>query len=194
MARTRSARLITIGVAVLIVGIGMAWLAVRSAGGASATTTTTSATSATAQDEPVEPTEPPERLPERVDVPDGHEAVAVQLPFDASMAGVPAPGEPVNVYGVFTHGRPGEEEPAAEVQASGPVVERVLSGVEVLAVTGPEVQDAGGSPTVVLALTPEQAAQVVFLQANERIWLSVPGDGAAGDDVETATDYGSILR
>ena len=190
--RNRSTRLIAIGVAVLVVGVGMAILALRAAGGASATPIT-SDTSATA-DEPSPAPSPSERLPEQLSVPKGHEAVALQLPFDASMAGMPTPGQHVDVYGVFTHGRPGATEPMKAAQDQGPVVQRVLTDVEVLAVTGPEASDAGGSPTVVVALTPSQASTAIFLQANERIWLTIPGKDVPGDATDTARDYESVLR
>jgi len=194
VAAARSSRLIAIGAIVCAVGVGGSVAAVRAADATAPPTSDAPVTAAPPDTghpaaAPVA-MDPETRLPNPLVVPDGHEAVAVQVAFDAGVAGVPGPGDRINVYGVFTSGRPGE---TATQASPGPQVQRVLVGVEVLGVAGGATPTTGGSPTYVLAVTPSQAEQVVFLHTAERLWMTL-----VGDDIDTATtggrDHGSILR
>lgn len=185
MDASRSTRLIAVGAAALLVGTALTALAVRGADRASAAPADPPAAVAAAP-ETTAPVEPAPRIPETVEVPDGHEAVALQLPFDAGVAGLPSAGDHVNVYGVF-----GARQ--SEEGDRGPRVEAVLAGVEVLAITGPEIGAAGGSPTVVVAVTPDQTPRLIFLQAAERTWLTLtPPDGVA--PATAAVDHGTVTR
>lgn len=184
MDASRSTRLIAVGAAALVVGTALTALAVRGADGAAAAPAQPEPAVAAVETAP--PVEPAPRIPASIEVPDGHEAVALQLPYDAGVAGLPAAGDRVNVYGVFGAGRTEGEE-------SGPRVEAVLAGVQVLAITGPDVEAAGGSPTIVVALTPDQTPKAIFLQAAERTWLTLtPPDGT--DPAASAVDHGSVTR
>lgn len=186
MDASRSTRLIAVGAAALLVGIALTALAVRGAGRASAAPAPTTAAAPAVAPEAAAAAAPAPRIPEALEVPDGHEAVALQLPFDAAVAGLPTTGDRVNVYGVF-----GARQTDGEEQ--GPRVEAVLAGVEVLAITGPEIDAAGGAPTVVVAVTPDQTPRLIFLQAAERTWLTLtPPDGVA--PAASAVDHGSVTR
>lgn len=184
MDASRSTRLIAVGAAALVVGTALTALAVRGADGAAAAPAPAEPPAAAVETAP--PADPAPRIPESLEVPDGHEAVALQLPFDAGVAGLPTVGDHVNVYGVFGARQTDGED-------TGPRVEAVLAGVEVLAITGPDVEAAGGSPTVVVALTPDQTPKAIFLQAAERTWLTLtPPDGT--EPATSAVDHGSVTR
>lgn len=186
MDASRSTRLIAVGAAALLVGVALTALAVRGAGRASAAPATTAATAPVAAPETAPPVEPAPRIPEAVEVPEGHEAVALQLPYDAAVAGLPNAGDRVNVYGVFAARQ-------TDGAGEGPRVAAVLAGVQVLAITGPDVEAAGGSPTLVVAVTPDQTPQLIFLQSAERTWLTLtPPDGVA--PATSAVDHGSVTR
>lgn len=191
MEARRSTRLIAVGAAALVIGIGTATLAVRGAGGAEAAPATAPTTPPVAA--PATPAEPAARIPAAITVPEGHEAVALQLPYDAGVAGLPTSGDKVNVYGVFRTGDPAETDDGTATATAAHHVEAVLAGVEVLAVTGPDVEAGGGNPTVVLALTPDESIRAIFLQTAERTWLTLtPPDGTA--PAETGVDHGTVTR
>lgn len=186
MDASRSTRLIAVGAAALLVGVALTALAVRGAGRASAAPADAPTAPAAAAVATPAPATPAPRIPDEVEVPDGHEAVALQLPFDAAVAGLPTVGDRVNVYGVF--GARQDED-----GDRGPRVEAVLAGVEVLAVTGPEIDSAGGTPTLVVALTPDQTPRLIFLQTAERTWLTLtPPEGVT--PATTAVDHGTVIR
>ncbi len=187
----RSTRLLLIGAVVFAVGVAATLFTLQSgdpaataqeqaepdpAPTATATTPPTEGTVATGGDS---------GLPDRLDVPEGTEAVAVNVSYPQGVAALPGPGDHVNVYGVFTNGAPG-----GEGQEALPMTRRVLTQVRVLARTGANVESAG-SPTYVLALTGQQTERMVLLSSAEQVWMSlVDGDadlpgtsGASHDNV-----------
>ena len=110
-------------------------------------------------------------------IPEGKQAVAVQLPFVPGGAGYVGAGDRVNVYG------------AVKNAPGGPVVRMILSGVEVLdtstevaprrATTGaqPGERPAGEQVTYLLALSPEEAGEVIYLSAYESVWMALMPEG-----------------
>lgn len=125
-----------------------------------------------------------ERLPTPLAVPDGHEAVAVSSAYDAAVAGLPVPGDRVNVYAVFQQDVPDVlADDGTDTAAKGVV--RALSGVEVLGVAGVQPEAGAGNVTLVLALAPGDAERTIYLAAAEQVWFSlvaldhepVPGAG-----------------
>lgn len=193
MEARRSTRLIAVGAAALIVGVGLAALAVRGAGGAEAATAAAPPVAAAPAAVAAESAEPAPRIPAAVTVPDGHEAVALQLPYDAGVAGLPTSGDTVNVYGVFKAGDPATTTADAAATAPTPYVEAVLAGVQVLAISGPDIEAGGGTPTVVLALTPDQTQKAILLQTAERVWLTLtPPDGTA--PAEAGLEHAEVTR
>ena len=118
---------------------------------------------------------PPSLRAATIKIPQGKQGVAVQLPFVAGGAGYIAAGDHVNVYGNLV------KDPA------GAVTKLVLGNVQVLdvstevapRVTGNEDRPTGTTVTYLLALDPNEAEQVIFLAANEQVWLALAGDNAA---------------
>lgn len=190
MEARRSTRLIAVGAAALVVGVATATLAVQGAGDATAAP---AAPPVAAPAPPESPAEPAPRIPASVTVPEGHEAVALQLPYDSAVAGLPTSGDLVNLYGVFSNGDPSRPTTEDAATTGAHHVEAVLAGVEVLAVTGPDVDAGGGNPTVVLALTPEETLKAIFLQTAERSWLTLtPPEGTT--PAEAGVDHGTVTR
>jgi len=173
MARNRSTVLIAVGVAVFVLGSSMAFLLVHN-DKKSPSKVTTSAASQTAS-LPAHTslaaagaTAPAATL----DIPDGMEAVAVQLTLIPGGAGYVHNGDNVNIYGVFKADQPtgGPKVPAVKL---------ALSNVKVLSVTSPAPGAAdNGVATYLLALTPSQTEQVMYLASFQSLYMSLTRKGA----------------
>ena len=100
-------------------------------------------------------------------IPDGKEAVAVQVAAVPGMAGYAKVNDRVNVYGTFK-----DRQPNAAVKGP-PIAKLVLSNVQVLGVA-----NAGGNVTYVLAVNADEAEKVIYLASFEGIWLTLTRDGA----------------
>lgn len=169
MARNRSTALIAIGAAVFVIGAALTFLALRDDGGDKvATTAPATATPVAATSGQIAAA----AVPAAVKVPDGKEAVAVQLPTVPGLAGYAKVGDNVNVYGTFK-----DHQPTNAVKGA-PLAKLVLSGAEVLAVTAPPAGAEAGSTTYLLAVAPGDAEKVVYLASFEGIWMSLSGSGA----------------
>lgn len=166
MARNRSTALIAIGGAVFVVGAALAFLVVRDDGdskvAASAPAASASAAAAPAA----------AAVPASVKVPEGKEAVAVQVPAVPGLAGYARVDDVVNVYGTFK-----DRQPNAAVKGP-PLAKLVLSGATVLAVTAPPAGAEGGTSTYLLAVNPGDAEKVIYLASFEGIWMSLSADGS----------------
>lgn len=182
----RSNRLLIAGGAVTLLGIGLALVvalgqgpspdrsevaAPPAAATASGTTSEASVTPVVATDEDGEPI---------FDVPEGMEAVAITLEFQRSIAGLVAPGDRVNVFGVFA-------STEVEITDGVPGVRRILADVPVLSVTGAEHASNGGAPTVVLALEPDEVETVIWTQTAESLYLSLVDEAT-----EASPDTGGV--
>jgi Flp pilus assembly protein CpaB len=196
-ATTRSNRLIGLGAAVLVVGMGLATVALRAADAAPTTAPAAAeqAGAVVASDAAPSTTgTQAEPQAERFDIPEGMEAVAIQVTHDAGVGAVPVPGDHVNVYGVFTRATPGAAADAASgPEGVAPEVHRVLERVEVLDVKGTTAAVTGGSPTFVLAVSGEDAARVIFTHNLEKVWLTLV-ESDAPPTPAAAVDHGSVLR
>ena len=102
-----------------------------------------------------------------VKIPNGKEALEVQLPAVQGLAGYTKVGDRVNVYGTFK-----DKQPNAAVKGP-PLAKLVLSNVEVLSAV-----NNGANVTYVLAVNPNEAEQVIYLSSFEGIWLTLVRDGA----------------
>ena len=167
MARARSTMLIAIGLAVFVVGSALAFLALRGDdddGGNVAASNTQAAAPATAT------AAQPAQVPV-IKIPDGKEAVAIQMPGVPGVAGYVKAGDRVNVYGTFkTSQVPGAPKP--------PAAKLVLKNVEVLNVTAPAAGVEGGNATYLLALSADDAERVIYMASFESMWMSLVKDGA----------------
>ena len=171
MARSRSTALIAIGAAVFVVGAALTLLAVRRGDDGEVRATTTPGAATAAAGQPAAAT--PQVAAAQVKIPEGKEAIAVQIPKVPGLGGYVEVGDRVNVYGTFK-----DRQPAAAVKGA-PLVKLILSNVEVLAVTSSAAAAEGGSATYVLALSADEVEKVVYLTSFEGIWLSLTRDGAA---------------
>ena len=169
MARSRSTALIAIGAAVFVVGAALTLLAVGRGDDGKVRATTTPAADAAAQPAAAAV---PQVAAAPVKIPEGKEAIALQLPKIAGLGGYTEVGDRVNVYGTFKDRQPGGSVKGA------PLVKLILSNVEVLAVTSAAATTEGGSATYIFAVSPDEAEKLIYLSSYEGIWLSLVRDGA----------------
>ena len=171
MARNRSTVLIAVGVAVFVLGTSMAFLLVhgnkKSSSSKANTTAAQTQLPAHTNLAAAAATTPATTL----DIPDGMEAVAVQLTFVPGVAGYVHNGDNVNIYGVFK-----ADQPAGGPKV--PAVKLALSNVKVLSVTSPAPGADNGAATYLLALTPPQAEQVMYLASLQSLYMSLTRKGA----------------
>lgn len=133
-----------------------------------------------------------------VQIPEGMDGVAISVDYVSGGAGYIAPGDLVNVYGVYevaTTGNAGIDGATANL----PRTELALTNVRVLDVSGQQsttVQAAAGneetqvnrgaglsSVTYFLAVTPADAERLILLQQFASVHLGLPaeGNGNVGD-------------
>lgn len=122
-------------------------------------------------------------------LPDGHVALAVTVPFTAGVAGYVGAGDRVDVYASIL--------PGAQGAPTSPRTELLLAGVEVLDVSdevtprrAEPVATVDGTPgttparaegeeiTLLLAVEPVEAEQVVFAATNDQLWFALAGEDA----------------
>ncbi len=167
MARPRSTMLVTIGAAVFIAGAGLAFFVVRDGDDDSekAAAVETSKPAPPAAGAVTAPGAAP-ATPVAFTIPEGMQAVAVQVPFVQGIAGYAKAADKVNVYGVFKNN-------GGNTQLKQPAAKLVLDKVEVLSVTAPSPGAGAGNATYLLALSAEDAEQVVYLQSHESVYLTL---------------------
>jgi Flp pilus assembly protein RcpC/CpaB len=103
-------------------------------------------------------------------VPKGKQAVAVELPGVAGLAGYAKPGDTVNVYGTI---KTGADQPNTKLKT--PLVKLALTGVKVLDVRAPAPGTAG-TATYLLALDVADAEKVIFYAKFESLWLALTAE------------------
>ncbi|MGH9042806.1 MAG: RcpC/CpaB family pilus assembly protein [Acidimicrobiia bacterium] len=164
----RSTQMLALGIAVFIVGAGVVILSLGGSGGdgsATATTTTTIVQGGTV----VVPSGAAP-VPTSFTIPEGKQAVAVQMPYVQGLAGYAKAGDLVNVYATIEKGQVRPELPP-------PVAKLVLPAVEVLAVSGAGPGTETGTETYLLALDAAQAEQMIFFARFESVWLTLAPKG-----------------
>lgn len=215
--RTSNSRLLAIGFAVLVVGVVLVLLIVRNTGDddpAQPSPVATEGQDGEEGDGPAEQQTPltseqlsSARLPLPLEIPEGTEAMAVRVPFDRSVAAIPAPGDLVNLYRHLAPGAEQEEQeeqegeegedgapvapPTTSLPDRGPDAELALPEVEVLAVTGSLPAANDGTVTAVLAIpTSEVAGLMPLAHANELWFTLLPAseDEAAEEPAAPATE------
>lgn len=128
-----------------------------------------------------------------VKIPDGFEAVAVQVDFVAGGAGYVAPGDEVNLYAVMKDASCGDQQ----CPYTTPRSQLLLSNVEVLDVSqevaprrgqatptsdtsmNAAVRPTGTGLTYLLALKTGDAEKVIFQTEFQHLYVSLTADGAA---------------
>jgi len=163
-ARSRSTQMIAAGAAMFVVAAALAILAMRGNNNDTGDNASASAPTVTVK-QAAETTETPAVPP--IKIPNGKEALEVQLPAVQGLAGVAKVGDRVNVYGTFK-----DHQPNSTVKGT-PLAKLILSNVEVLSAV-----NNGANATYVLAVNPNEAEQIMYLSSFEGIWLTLTRDGA----------------
>ncbi len=129
------------------------------------------------------------------EIPDGHEAVAVQLGFVPGVAAYVSPGDRINLYGTVGQGELGRAE-------------LLLTTVEVLdvdltipprrgAATDPDTTSAprtsSDAVTYLLALSADDAEKVIYLTEFWDLYASLTGDEAPPAGPTTGRDASDIF-
>jgi hypothetical protein len=168
-AMRRSTQILLLGAAVTVLGAGLVFsaLVMGDDGETSAPPATTPTTIAAGT--VVIPAGAPTGVPTTFTIPEGKQAVAVQLPFVAGLAGYAKAGDVVNIYATLEKGAPASTPP--------PLAKLVLTNVPVLAVTGPLAGSGAGNATYLLALDAVQAEQAIFLSRFESLWMTLVPQG-----------------
>jgi len=99
MAMRRSTQMLILGLAIFAVGAGVVFVSFGGSGkgsGKSAASTTTTVQAGTVVVNSAAPS-----APTSFTIPDGKQAVAVQVPYVAGLAGYAKGGDTVNVYGTI---------------------------------------------------------------------------------------------
>jgi len=182
MPRPQSNRTLLIGLAVLIVGAGLVFVVMSGSHDKKQRSN--------AAGNPSVPTTKPapvvtQSTPASVVIPEGMQAVALQAPFTAGLAGYARPGDQVDVYATVEKG-------PAKANLGPPYAKLVQQHVAVLAVTAPGPDAGTGNATYLLALPPDAAEQVIFFAKFESVWLTlVPKEqkpvATAGHGYQTAS-------
>jgi Flp pilus assembly protein CpaB len=167
----RSTQMLILGLAIFAIGAGVVLVSFTGSGGkgneTAASTTTTTLQAGTVLINPAAPA-----APTSFTIPEGKQAVAVQIPYISGLAGYAKAGDKVNVYGNM-------DEKGIGADPAPPATRQILSAVEVLAVTGPGPGAETGNATYLLALDANQAEQVIFFAKFQSLWLTlVPKDQA----------------
>jgi Flp pilus assembly protein CpaB len=167
MAMRRSTQMLILGIAVFVIGAGVVLVSFTGSNGDKGATAA-STTTTTIQAGTVIVNSAAAAAPATFTIPEGKQAVAVQVPFVAGLAGYAKAGDTVNVYGNIEKGAATPAPPATKL---------ILSGVDVLAVTGPGPGADTGNGTYLLALDANQAEQAIFFARFESLWLSLVPKG-----------------
>jgi Flp pilus assembly protein CpaB len=169
MVSRRSNQMLALGLAVFVIGVGIVMLVLRGSDGGSSAAPPTSTTTIQAGTVVV-PAATGAALPTSFTIPEGKQAVAVQVPFVAGLAGYARAGDLVNIYATIEKGQVTPDTPP-------PLAKLVLPAVQVLAVTGPGPGTETGNATYLLALDAAQAEQAIFLARFESVWLTLVPKG-----------------
>ena len=170
MAMRRSTQMLLLGLAVFVIGAGVVLVSLNGSGKGSSTQAAVT-TSTTVQAGTVVVPAAASVAPTSFTIPEGKQAVAVQLPFVGGLAGYAKAGDTVNVYGNAAADSLGD--------LPFPATRLLLPGVEVLAVSGPAPGAEAGNVTYLLALDAAQAEQVVFFSKFESLWFTLAPKGQA---------------
>jgi hypothetical protein len=163
----RSSQMLMLGLAVFVIGAGVVLVSFMGSGGGN-DKTAVSTTSTTVQAGTVVVNSAAVAAPTSFTIPEGKQAVAVQMPFVAGLAGYAKAGDHVNVYGNVEKGATDPVPPATKL---------ILPDVTVLAVTGPGPGAEGGNATYLLALDAAQAEQAIFFAKFDSLWLTLVPKG-----------------
>jgi Flp pilus assembly protein CpaB len=156
--------MLLLGIAVFVIGTGVVLVSMKGSGGGSSNATATTTSTAIQAGTVVVPA-PAGAPPTTFTIPEGKQAVAVQVPYVAGLAGYAKAGDIVNIYANSERGVIGDVAP--------PSSKLLVAGVPVLAVTGPLPGAEAGNATYLLAVDASQAEQAIFFARFESMWLTL---------------------
>jgi len=184
MAIRRSSQMLILGLAIFVIGAGVVLVSFIGSGGgkdgsaASTTTTTVQAGTVVVNPAPAAPTS--------FTIPEGKQAVAIQMPFVSGLAGYAKAGDTVNVYATL-------DEKAVGIEPPPPMSKLVLPGVQVLAVTAPAAGADAGNATYLLALDAAQAEQAIFFAKFQSLWLTLVPKGQPAVPATPGRTYNNLF-
>src|ERR1044072_3296020 len=153
MSMRRSTQMLILGLAIFAIGAGVVLVSFmgsdKDKGGSAVSTTSTTVQAGTVLVTGAAPT-----APASFTIPEGKQAVGVQLPYVNGLAGYVKGGDTVNIYGNVEKGSGTDPAP--------PATKLILPGVEVLSVSGPGPGADAGNATYHLALAAAQAEQPIL--------------------------------
>jgi Flp pilus assembly protein CpaB len=164
----RSNNILVIGVGVFVVGALLAFLGLKSGNKPVATPQSApiaAATPGSAQVRTVGAVGAGVTGATTFTIPKGKQAVSIEVPAVAGLAGYAKPGDTINIYATIRNDQPNGK-------LKQPLVKLVLAGVKVLDVRSPAV-GTGGNATYLLALDVNEAEQVIFYAKYESMWIAL---------------------
>lgn len=185
MAIRRSSQMLILGLAIFVIGAGVVLASLMGSEGgkdqsaASTTTTTIQAGTVVVNSAPAAPT--------NFTIPEGKQAVAIQMPYVAGLAGYAKAGDAVNVYATI-------DEKGIGIEPPPPFSKLALPGVQVLAVTAPAPGADAGNATYLLALDAAQAEQVIFFAKYQSMWLTLVPKGQPEAPATPGRTYKNIFQ
>lgn len=168
MRNKRSTQLLLLGAAVFIVGSGLAFASLRPAAQQPAQPAPHAAKTAAAPVTAPQPATVARQSGAVVAIPAGKQAVAVDLPSVAGLAGYAKPGDLVNVYATVKN--------STDPKVTVPQAKLVLRAVRVLDVRQAP-QGTAASTTFLLALNETEAERLIFFGKFESLWFTLVPPG-----------------
>lgn len=169
MNNRKSNNILIIGVAVFAVGAALAFFGLRSSDRAVATPQQQQAAAAVTPDPNLRTVNVGPAGVAGVTtftVPKGKQAVAIELPGVAGLAGYARPGDTINLYATVKDA----DQPNTKLKT--PLAKLVLTGVKVLDVRAP-APGIAGTATYLLALDVFEAEKVIFYAKFESLWVAL---------------------
>ncbi len=174
MANQKSTTLIALGLAVFVIGGALLLLVVRHDGKSSpkhASTLSAAVTTTTLAPGTAVYRESPPTTTIQFKIPDGDNAVAVQMDYFGGGGGDVRQGDSVNIYAIANKGCGG-------ATGTNQAVKLILTNVQVLEALGTGPAATGTPGSYLLALTPQQAELLIYHQAFNKLYFSLTAAGA----------------
>ena len=121
MAMRRSSQMLILGLAIFVIGAGVVLVSFMGSGDGKGGKSAASTTTTTIQAGTVVVNAGPDAAPTSFTIPEGKQAVAVQVPFVGGLAGYAKAGDTVNIYGIL-------DEKATGVDPPPPAAKLILPG------------------------------------------------------------------
>jgi hypothetical protein len=172
MNNRKSNNILIIGVAVFAVGAALAFFGLRSSDRAVATPQQQQPATAVTPDPNVRTVNVGPAAVAGVTtftVPKGKQAVAIELPGVAGLAGYAKPGDTINLYATIKDGADADQP---NTKLKTPLSKLVLTGIKVLDVRAP-LAGTAGTATYLLALDVNEAEKVIFYAKFESLWVAL---------------------